>query len=136
MKFFSTFAASLLLLLTASKGAPLAAPEGVDLGFNPNAYIYGMRIILPSQEFFLPDGWATPDQSWGSFVVSVGQMMGVFDDGSPIPCADLVPLSTNSLQVMAPDGRALVRAGVDETRLTGKVVMEDPQGDISMGIYQ
>ena len=99
-------------------------------------FVYNMAILQPGTDWLFPEGWLAPNSIIGSFAVSAGQLMGVFSDGTPIPAIDLVPLTTGIFQVMHPDGLPVIRSDAQGTELRGKVTLLEPQGDISMGIYQ
>ena len=122
-------------LSVSAQAAIVSGADGINMGQDPNGLIYNMLILLPYTDFAASGGWAEPNQGFSQMVVSVGQLMGVFDDGSSIPYTDLVPLSTHTFRVTGPAGEIL-SSGSDGTVLSGNVTMTRPQGDISMGIYQ
>jgi len=95
--------------------------------------------------------WETSPLLQG-FVIPAGQLTGLASDGSAVPYDDLIPLKVPKLSVVvgspgaAPigvgtfiDGDGLDTNGLvveGQTHLKGQVLIDQPQGDISMGIYQ
>jgi len=86
------------------------------------------------------------------FVLPAGQLTGLAPDGSTVPYDDLIPLKVPKLSVVvgspgaAPigigtfiDGEGLETNQLiveGQTHLKGQVIIDQPQGDVSMGIYQ
>jgi len=95
--------------------------------------------------------WETSPLLQG-FVIPAGQLTGLAADGSAVPYDDLIPLKVPKLSVVvgspgAPpvgigtfiDGQGLETNQLvveGQTHLKGQVLIDQPQGDISMGIYQ
>jgi hypothetical protein len=141
-------AASRMALITAaatgfSHAEPtISADNGIDL--LTTGYIYN----LPALE----GGLADYLQDCAGYVIPVSQLTGLKGDGSQLAYYDLVPLKTSRIEIVtgsgsiAPTGTAVIIDGngietnsliVDgPSVLKGQVIIEQPQGDISMGIYQ
>jgi hypothetical protein len=95
--------------------------------------------------------WETSPLLQG-FVIPAGQLTGLAADGSTVPYDDLIPLKVPKLSVVAGSpgaapigvGTFIDGEGLDtnklvvegQTHLKGQVIVDQPQGDISMGIYQ
>jgi hypothetical protein len=131
----------------ANGQATVDGSGGVDMG--NVGYISGLQ-PLPYADGTTWDWETSPDLQ--SFVIPAGQLTGLAPDGSVVPYDDLIPLKVPKLSVVtgspgaAPvgigtfiDGKGLETNELvvnGQTRHRGQVIIEQPQGDISMGIYQ
>jgi len=111
--------------------------------------IYGLPIV-PYADGVIWD-WETSSLLQG-LVIPAGQLTGLAPDGTAVPYDDLIPLKVPKLSVVVGspgavpigvgtfiDGDGLETNGLvveGQTHLKGQVIIDQPQGDVSMGIYQ
>lgn len=140
---------SLLMIGGIANAQTIDGSGGIDMGNVESGWIFNL-LPVPYADGTTWD-WATsPDLQ--SLVIPAGQLTGLAPDGSAIPYDDLIPLKVPKLSVMSGSpGAAPVGIGTfidgegletnqlvveGQTHLKGQVIIDQPQGDISMGIYQ
>ena len=110
----------------------MIAIDGVNLG-GTGRVVNG---VIDSRPSFYGLTWLKVGAGFAKTIVPVGQFTGQTDMGIELPYLDLIPLKTSSLWVVDSAGNTILGAGADGVLLSGKVIVQKAQGDISMGIYE